>query len=123
MRFSRIAYLLPLAAQLIIAAPAFADCAVPKSPGAVLDGSSATAEEMAAAKAQLEGYRKNVTEYLACTEREAATRIAAAGSNAELIIHIKLLKEKRTALIQAELVARADEFNDQMRNWKLVNRQ
>jgi hypothetical protein len=112
-----------IAAQLLATTPSWANCVVPKTPGAVPDGSSASIDEMNSAKSALEKYQSAVKEYLACVDGETKAKIAALGSNAESIRQLKLLSEKRVLVIQDELQKQADSYTEQMRSWKLTNRQ
>jgi hypothetical protein len=123
MTLTRIAFFLGLALQLGVATSALADCAVAKAPGKVPDGSSASIDEMNAAKSALDKYQNAVKEQLACLETETKAKIAELGSSVDSIRQVKLMAEKRSTVVQEELQARADEFTEQMRAWKLTNRQ
>ena len=124
MRFTKNFFALLLAAPLfILAAPAIADCAVPKAPAAMPDGSAASAEEMSAAKSALDAFEKSVHQFQACVEGESKTKIAALGANVDAIRQVKLMSEKRVTTFNDELQKHADAYTEQMRAWKLANRQ
>jgi hypothetical protein len=123
MKYLRIALLLGLVLQVMVVTHAFADCALPKAPVDVADGGAASKAEMEAAKAALDAYKKNATAYLACIEQDTKTRVAEAGDKVDMIRQVKLMTEKRSSSIQEELQKHADLYNDQLRAWKLVNRE
>jgi hypothetical protein len=110
-------------AQMLAAGAASADCVLPKSPSATPNGASASAAEMEAARVSLERYQKAVKDYIACTDQEAKGRIAELGTNVEAIRQVKLMADKRSKGLQEELQTRADELNDQLRAFKLNNRE
>jgi hypothetical protein len=123
MKHSKTILLLGIAAHLTLVSSAFADCALPKPPTDVADGGSASKAEMDGAKTALETYKKAATAYLACIEQETKTRIAEAGDKVDMIRQVKLMAEKRSTSIQEELQKHSDAYNDQLRAWKLVNRE
>jgi hypothetical protein len=123
MKNSRIAFLFGLALQVAVATQAFADCALPKAPTDVADGGAASKAEMDAAKAALDTYKKDATAYLACIEQDTKARVAEAGDKVDMIRQVKLMAEKRSTSIQEELQKHSDSYNDQLRAWKLVNRE
>ena len=123
MKIVQLALAIFFSAQIVGITPALADCPHPKPPGAVPNGSTASASDMEAAKAALERFQKAAKEYLKCSEQEANARIAEFGSNVEGIRQVKLLASKRSKEIEDDLQARADELNDQLRAFKLINRE
>jgi len=102
---------------------AYADCAVPKRPGAVPDGSSASADEMNTAKAALDNFEKAVNQFQTCVETETKTKEAALGKNVTAIKQLRTMAEKRITVFNDELQKQADSYTEQMRSWKLTNRQ
>jgi len=115
MRFTGTLALAALFLGASLAAPAMADCAYPKTPGAAPNGSKSTKEEMLAGKAALDKYQAEVNEYLACLDKESGESVAQAGDNADQVKQIKLLTVKRHNAAIEELTMRADEFNQQVR--------
>jgi len=123
MALSRFTAAVVLAAQVALATTASADCVLPKAPGAIPNGASASAAEMESARVALERYQKAVKDYLSCTEQEVKARIADLGNNVDAIRQVKLMADKRSKGLQDDLQTRADELNDQLRAFKLNNRE
>jgi hypothetical protein len=122
MTITRTALAVILAMQ-IATASAYVDCAVPKKPAAVPDGSAASAEEMNVAKTALENFEKAVKQYQACIETDTKTKSAALGKNVEAIKQLRSMSEKRVTVFNDELQKQADSYTEQMSAWKLTNRQ
>lgn len=108
---------------LLAVATASAECVLPKAPGAIPNGTSATSAQMDAARLALERYQKAIKDYLVCKEQETKIRIAELGTKVDAIRQVKLMEEKRSTGLQEELQRRADEFDDQLRAYKLINRE
>jgi hypothetical protein len=123
MTLSRFVVATILLAHVALATAAVADCVLPKAPPATPSGASATAAQMEAARVALERYQKGIKDYLGCKEQDTKVRIAGLGTNVEAIRQIKMLEEKRTKGLQDEIQTRADEFDEQLRAYKLVNRE
>jgi hypothetical protein len=102
---------------------AYADCAVPKKPAAVPDGSSASAEEMNTAKTGLENFEKAVKQFQTCVETETKSKEAALGKDVGAIKQLRTMAEKRVRVFNEELQKQADTYTEQMSSWKLTNRQ
>jgi len=114
---------LALIVMQFVTAAAFADCAVPKKPGPVPDGSSASAEEMNTAKTALENFEKTVKQFQTCVEADTKTKAAALGKNVDAIKQLRTMSEKRVHVFNDELQKQADSYTEQMSAWKLTNRQ
>ncbi len=123
MTFTKFAISIGLAAQIVLATTAFADCVLPKPPSPVPNGESASAADMETARLTLERYQKAAKDYLACTDQDVKARIAKMGDNVDMIRQVKLMADKRNRGIEEDIQARADEFNDQLRLYKLTNRE
>ena len=123
MTLTRTAVALAVAIQFATIATAYADCAVPKKPASVPDGSSASAEEMNAAKAALETFEKAVKQFQSCVETDTKTKAAALGQNVDAIKQLRSMAEKRMTVFNDELQKQADSYTEQMSAWKLTNRQ
>ena len=114
---------LALIVTLHFVTAAYADCAVPKKPVPVPDGSSATAEEMNAAKTALDNFEIVVKQFQTCVEADTKSKSAALGKNVEAIKRLRTMSEKRVNVFNDELQKQADSYTEQMRTWKLTNRQ
>ncbi|HEV2702508.1 MAG TPA: hypothetical protein VGV09_12805 [Steroidobacteraceae bacterium] len=96
-----------LAAMLLYAAGASADCLLPAPPSHIPDGDSANAQEMVAAMRTFKQYNDDVDEYTKCLEFEARqNHITAASEETHRTIAVNTL---------AAVVAR---FNEQVRRFK-----
>jgi hypothetical protein len=102
---------------------AYADCTVPKKPGAVPDGSSASAEAMNAAKTGLDNFEKAVKQFQTCVEAETKSKEATLGKDVGAIKQLRTMAEKRVHVFSDELQKQADSYTEQMSAWKLTNRQ
>ena len=109
--------------QFAVFVTAYADCAVPKKPASVPDGSSASAEEMNTAKTALDNYEKAVKQFQTCVEADTKTKAAALGKNVDAIKQLRTMAEKRVHVFNDELQKQADSYTEQMSSWKLTNRQ
>jgi hypothetical protein len=123
MTIGRTALALVAAMQLAAFTTAYADCAVPKKPAAVPDGSSASAEDMNAAKTALDSFEKAVRQFQSCVEADTKTKEAALGKNIEAIKQLRTMADKRVNVFNDELQKQADSYTEQMSAWKLTNRQ
>ena len=118
---TKIVLALIITTQFVTAA--YADCAVPKKPAPVPDGSSASADEMNTAKTALDNFDKAVKQFQTCVETETKSKEAALGKNVAAIKQLRTMAEKRVHVFNDELQKQADTYTEQMRSWKLTNRQ
>jgi ABC-type Fe3+ transport system substrate-binding protein len=112
------ASLLGICALLGLASAAHAECAYPKSPDAVPDGSTASEQEMVAAMGQFKQYNSDVEAYLKCLDDETATRVKDAGGSTGTILQIKAMQSKKHNSAVDELQTAATKFNAQIRAFK-----
>lgn len=105
------------AAALAFAAFSFqvqADCAYPKAPAVIPNGSTATEAEMVGAMQAFKAYDADVNAYGACLEEE--TKAKSAGS--AQLMQLKTMQTKKLNAAIAELQVKAKEFNDQVKVFK-----
>ena len=101
-----------LVTTLALAAVSFqahADCAYPKAPANIPNGSTASEPEMIEAMKAFKSYNEEVVAFGICLDEEAKT----ASSMAQ-----KTMKAKKIAAVQDELQMKAKEFNEQVRVFK-----
>lgn len=106
----------------LAAAQAHAACDYPVAPGKFPDGSTATKEEMLAAKKLVVQYNTEMETYLTCIKSEFEARLAEdkklpADQKAEMQ---KVQDQKHNAAVE-EVTAVTDRFNEQLRAWKAKN--
>lgn len=101
-------------------AAAHADCAYPKAPDSIPDGKTATEQEMISAMSALKKYNADMNQYLECLDKEAESRVAAAGPNAskDQIAQIKSIQNQRHDSAVEELQMHAKSFNEQVQVFK-----
>jgi len=106
----------------LAAAQAHAACNYPVAPGKFPDGSTATKEEMLAAKSQVVSYNKDMETYLSCLQGEFDAKNAADTTSTpeQKADAQKMHEQKYNAAVQ-ELQGVADRFNEQLRVWKAKN--
>jgi hypothetical protein len=109
--------LLAVAAGLALSSlSAHADCAYPKAPAAIPDGSKASEAEMTAAAAAFKSYNGEVTGYLACLQEETTAK--SAGVPASQAMQIKSMQSKKHNSAVEELESNVAKFNAQVRAFK-----
>jgi hypothetical protein len=115
---------IPLALALALGANlAHADCTYPKSPDAAPDGSTATLEQMIAAKHDFDRYNGDMNKYLDCIklEMDAASPTDPSKLTAEekkkADDQQKILIQKNNAAVD-ELQAVVARFNEQLKIFK-----
>ena len=113
--------LIPLFAILSLgaAAVAQADCTYPRAPERMPDGSTASLDDMKAAKGQVEKYNKDMEAYLSCIKLEhddAITKGASLSEDQKKQIAM-MYAQKNDAAVD-ELQAVAGRFNDQVKAYK-----
>ncbi len=113
------------AAVLALAAgPVYADCTYPRAPTRIPDGSTASLDEMMAAKQEVKEYNDATSAYLSCIQQERDDAIAKQGDKISAPDRAKLEHieaEKHNAAI-AQLQGIADRFNEQVRAFKAKNK-
>ena len=111
------ATILSLAGGLsLLCAAAQADCAYPKAPASIPNGSAASEAEMTAAAATFKQYNSAVTAYLACLQDETAAKSASV--SATQVMQIKALQSKKHNSAVEELESNVAKFNAQVRAFK-----
>ena len=108
---------LKLVAALVLALgsiAAHADCAYPKAPAAIPNGTTASEAEMVAAMTAFKTYDADVKAYGACLEQE--TKDKAAGT--AQLMQLKTMQTKKLNAAVSELEGKAKEFNEQVRAFK-----
>ena len=114
--------LLPLLAlfPLCLAATANADCVYPRAPDRIPDGSTASLDDMKAAKGQVEKYNKDMEAYLSCIKLEHDDVVAKQGSalSEDQKKQIATMHAQKNDAAVDELQAVASRFNDQVRAYK-----
>lgn len=102
---------------LLVGGTAWADCAYPRAPTRIPDGTTSSKEEMLAAKKEVEQYNKDMEAYLSCIKVEHDEIVAKRGD--ELTEDQKkqlaaILTQKNDAAVD-ELQSVAARFNEQVR--------
>ena len=114
---------LTLVFALGAAAHAQADCTYPNAPGAIPDGSTASKDEMIAAKNDVARYNNEMNAYLDCIKLEiqAATpkdpSKLSKDDRAKAEEQEKMLTQKNNAAVD-ELQGVVGRFNEQLKIWK-----
>ncbi len=93
---------------------AHADCAYPKAPASIPNGSTATEAEMVAAMTAFKQYDADVKTYGACLEQETKDRAAGTAQ----LMQLKTMQTKKLNAAVDELQSKAKEFNEQVRIFK-----
>ena len=91
-----------------------ADCAYPKAPASVPNGTTASEAEMISAMNAFKTYNEEVVAFGSCLDEETRNS-AVSGSQ---LMAMKTMKAKKIAAAQDELQSRAKEFNEQVRVFK-----
>ena len=114
--------LLPLFAILSLgaAAVAHADCTYPRAPDRMPDGSSASLDDMKAAKGQVEKYNKDMEAYLSCIKLEHDDAVAKQGTamSEDQKKQMNLMYAQKNDAAVDELQAVATRFNEQVKAYK-----
>ena len=99
------------------------DCAYPRAPDAIPDGSTATKDQMIASKNDVTRYNTEMNAYLDCVSRQIdaakpkdASKLSK-DEKAKVDGQIKILTEKHDAAVD-ELHSVADRFNLQLKAYK-----
>ncbi|MBC7982385.1 MAG: hypothetical protein H7Y02_00870 [Candidatus Obscuribacterales bacterium] len=104
---------------LAVASPqALADCAYPRAPENVPDGSTASEPEMIAAMTTFKQYNADVTAYGDCLSSETSNKIREAAGSTSAIIQIKSLQAKKNNSAVKDLKELTGKFNEQVRAFK-----
>jgi type IV secretory pathway VirB4 component len=117
-------------AGAFLASQANADCAYPAKPGKMPDGTTATKDEMVAAKKLVVQYNTDMATYLNCLDTEFSATLAAMPAETDKAKVEKQTKqkaemqkkqdEKHDAAVN-ELTSVTDGFNEQLRAYKAKN--
>ena len=99
---------------------AWADCTYPRAPGKMPDGSSATRDEMVAAKKLVDQYNADMTTYLACIKTEHDDALAKQGStlSEEQKQQMSARYTQKNDAAVDELQEVAGRFNEQLRAFR-----
>ena len=107
-----------LVCTLMMSGIAHAECAYPKAPDSIPNGSTASEQEMVAAVTQFKQYNVDVESYVKCLDEETTEKVKDAGGAAATIMQIKQMQTKKHNAAVEELQAAASKFNDQVRAFK-----
>ena len=115
---------IPLTLALTLGSVAHAeDCTYPRSPDTIPDGSTATMDQMMAAKNDVSRYSTEMNAYLDCVSRQIDAAKPKEGTKlskdekAKAEGQVKILTQKHDAAVD-ELHAVADRFNVQVKAYK-----
>ena len=97
-------------------APAYADCAYPKPPANLPDGSVATLAQMLAAQKKVQAYNHDMTAYLACIKKQSDATIAhqAMKLTPKQIKALEKMEIQRNNAAVDQLQSVANRFNTQV---------
>jgi hypothetical protein len=112
--------LLALAATLLAAGAAYADCPYPAAPDKLPDGATAALPDMLAGQKSVNEYNKAVNDYLTCIDQELDQSIAKAGDKLkpeQKADMQRVATQKHNAAIE-QLQSVADRFNEQVKVYK-----
>ncbi|HEV2286651.1 MAG TPA: hypothetical protein VGR80_11465 [Steroidobacteraceae bacterium] len=115
--------LLALAATVLAAGAAHADCPYPAPPDKLPDGATATLQDMLAGQKAVAEYNKAVNEYVACIDQAVDESIAKAGDKLKPEQKADMQRvetQKHNAAID-QLQSVADRFNEQVKVYKARN--
>lgn len=101
-------------ASLGLSFTAHADCAFPRAPATIPDGSTATQAEMLAAAQAFKAYNDEVTAFGTCLDEETKSRAAGTAQ----LMQLKTMQTKKHNAAVDELQAKARLFNEQVRIFK-----
>jgi len=107
-------------ASMIFALPVLADCSYPAQPADPPSGSTATKDQMIAAKKLTTQYSTDIVEYLNCLDGEAQAAIAALGPNhkPEQEDPIKNKRDLKYGAAESTMQKYVDSFNAELRAYK-----
>jgi hypothetical protein len=91
-----------------------ADCAFPKAPTTIPDGSTAAEAEMIAAMQAFKAYNEEVKAFQTCLDEETKAKSAAGAGS----MTFKAMQAKKLAAAVDELEEKAKKFNEQVRIFK-----
>src|SRR5690349_11980361 len=108
------------ALSLLLTTPVLADCNYPRVPADPPSGSTATKEEMIAAKKVTTQYSADMVEYLKCLDGEAEDGIAALGADhkPEQEDPIKNKRDLKYDAAEKTMQKYVDSFNTELRAYK-----
>jgi hypothetical protein len=108
------------------AAHAQASCSYPPAPDAPPNGTTATKEEMIAAKHAFDHYNSDMNAYLDCIKLEMDSAVPkdtsklSADEKKKAEEHLKMLTQKNNAAVD-ELQANVGRFNEQLKAYKAAH--
>jgi hypothetical protein len=110
---------------LSFAIPAMADCAYPSKPADPPSGTTATHDQMVAAKQTTTKYSDDMKIYLNCLDAEADSQITALGANAkpEQVDPIKNKRDLKYSAAEQTMQKYVDSFNAELRAYKTAQAQ
>lgn len=91
-----------------------ADCAYPKAPASIPNGTTATEQEMLAAMNAFKAYDADVKAFGSCLEQETKDKSAGTAQ----LMQLKTMQSKKLNAVVEELQAKAKAFNEQVRAYK-----
>jgi hypothetical protein len=103
-----------LIALTFVSFAARAECTFPKSPEAIPDGKTASAEQMTTAMQAFKAYNESVNAFGACLNEDSRQR----STSAAQLMQIKTMQSKKHNAAVAELQEKAKLFNEQVRIFK-----
>jgi len=109
-----------LAATVLAAGSAYADCTYPAAPAKLPDGASATLEEMIAGQKAVRDYDQAIKSYVDCIDKELDDKIASAGDKLKPEQKADMQKveaQKHNAAIDQDQSV-AERFNEQVKVFK-----
>lgn len=107
----------------LAASQAFGACNYPAEPDALPDGSTASRDDMLAAKKKVQAFDQAIGEYTECLkkENEAAMADGADLTEDQKKDMMKMLEQKHNAAVEAD-EALAARFNEQLRAYNAKNK-
>ena len=109
-----------VAALVLTAGAARADCTYPPAPDKIPDGASASLEQMIDGQKAIKAYDKAINDYVSCIDKELEEAIAKAGDKLKPQQKVDMQKveaQKHNAAID-QLQSVADRFNEQVKVYK-----
>jgi hypothetical protein len=109
--------------SLAAAAAAQADCTYPRAPDRIPNGTTASLDDMKAAKGQVEKYNKDMEAYLTCIKSEHDDTVAKQGTtlSEDQKKQMNLMYAQKNDAAVDELQAVAARFNDQEKAYKAAH--
>jgi hypothetical protein len=102
----------------LAAASAQATCIYPRAPEQILDGKTATYEEMVAGQKSVQQFNEDVTAYNACLDMEMLSLEQSGQFDANRLLELRAMQAKKNNAAVDEVQAVADQFNEQLRIFK-----